>query len=65
MARTGIRVVPKMVDSNRCIFGAVTSNGDYRIIAEVHFPNDGQMNDNLEAAQGICDILKKRIRKSV
>lgn len=65
MARGGIRVVPKMIDANKCIFAAVASNGEYRTIAEVHFPMDGQMNDNLEAAQGISDILRKRIRKSV
>ena len=65
MARGGIRVVPKMLDANKCIFDVVAPNGDFRTIAGVHFPMDGQMNDNLEAAQGICDILKKRIRKSV
>lgn len=65
MVRSGIRVVPKMIDAGRCIFAAVAPNGEYQTIAEVHFPMDGQMNDNLEAAQGISDILRKRIRKSV
>ncbi len=65
MARGGFRIVPKMISPNRCIFDIVLANGDYRTIAQVDFPNDGQMNDNMEAAQGICDILKKRIRKSV
>lgn len=65
MARGGFRIVPKMISPNRCIFDIVLANGDYRTIAQVDFPSDGQMNDNMEAAQGICDILKKRIRRSV
>ena len=65
MARGGFRIVPKMVSPNRCLFAIVLTNGDYRTIAQVDFPNDAQMNDNMEAAQAICDILKKRIRKSV
>ena len=36
-----------MLDANKCIFDAVAPNGDFRTIAEVHFPMDGQMNDNL------------------
>lgn len=65
MARNGFRIVPKMVSSNRCIFDIVLPNGEYRTIAQCDFPNDNQMNDNLEAAQAISDVLKKRIRKSV
>lgn len=65
MAISGFRIVPKMVSRNRCIFDIVLKNGDYRTIGHFDFPDDGQMNDNLEAAQGMCDIAKKRIRKSV
>ena len=65
MARNVFRIVPKMISTNRCIFDIVLNNGDYRTIAQCDFPDDGQMNDNLEAAQGISDVLKKRIRKSV
>ena len=65
MARNGFRIVPKMISSNRCIFDIVLKNGDFRTIGQFEFPDDGQMNDNLEAAQAISDIIKKRIRKSV
>lgn len=65
MGRTGFRIVPKMLDANRCEFNIVLNNGDYRAIAWVTFPADGQMNDNMQAAQEISDALKKRIRKSV
>lgn len=61
----GFRIVPKMISASVCYIYIVLSSGDYRQLAEVHFPNDGQMNDNLEAAQAICDSLRKRIRKSV
>ena len=65
MARGGFRIVPRMISNNRCVFVIVLQNGDCRTIAQVDFPCDGQMNDNLEAAQAISDTLKKRIRKSV
>lgn len=65
MIKSGIRVVPKMMDSSKCVFVMVEPNGNYGVIAEVHFPIDGQMNDNLTAAQAISDILKKRIKQSV
>ena len=65
MGRTGFRIVPKMINPNVCVFLFVLNNGDNRVIAEVHFPADGQMNDNLEAAQAIVAILSKRVRKSV
>lgn len=65
MKKTSFRIIPRMLNANRCIFDLVLSTGEYRTIAQCDFPNDNQMNDNLEAAQAICDILKKRIRKSV
>jgi hypothetical protein len=65
MARTGFRVVPKMVDANKCEFDIVLNNGEFRAIAWVVFPADGQLNDNLDAANEIAAALKKRIRKSV
>lgn len=65
MTRNGFRIVPRMISINRFIFDIVLPNGEYRTIAQCDFPNDNQMNDNMEAAQAICDILKKRIRKSV
>ena len=65
MGRSGFRIVPRMIDQCRCQFDIVLLNGEFRTIGEVHFPNDGQQNDNLEAAQIIADAIKKRIRKSV
>jgi hypothetical protein len=65
MARTGFRVVPKMVDANKCEFDIVLNNGEFRAIAWVVFPTDGQMNDNVHAAELIADVLRKRIRQSV
>ena len=65
MNMSGFRIVPKMVSFNRCEFAIVLRNGDCRVIATVDFPSDNQMNYNLEAAQEIANILKKRIRKSV
>lgn len=65
MGKSGFRIVPKMVDANRCEFNIVLNSGEYKAIAWVIFPADGQMNDNMQAAQEISDALKKRIRKSV
>lgn len=59
------RIVPKMTSPNTCDFYVVLANGDSRLIAQVMFPCDGQMNDNVECANTICMALKKRIRKSV
>lgn len=64
MGRSGFKLVPKMVTPNIMTIHAVTASESMQI-AEIHLPNDGQMNDNLEAAEGICAVLKKRIRKSV
>jgi hypothetical protein len=65
MGRTGLRLVPKMIDNVTFGIWVVTSNGESRQIGIFNVPNDNQINDNLEAAQGICDVLKKRIRKSI
>jgi hypothetical protein len=65
MGNFSFRLVPKMVARNIMTIYIVMSNGENCQIAEIHFPNDNQQNDNLEAAQAICDVLKKRIRKSI
>lgn len=59
------RVVPKMMDAATLSVWLVYSNGDWLELGRIRMPADGQMNDNLECAQTICDALKKRIRKSV
>lgn len=63
--RTGFRIVPKMVSPSVCVFVILLRNGECRQIAEVHFPNDGQMNDNCRASEAICEALRKRVRQSV
>lgn len=62
---TGFRVVPKMLDGATLSVWVVFSNGDNMELGRLRMPMDGQMNDNLECAQTICDALKKRIRKSI
>jgi hypothetical protein len=59
------RLVPKMVTRNIMTIHLVMSNGENCQIAEIHFPNDNQQNDNLVAAEEIVKILTKRIRRSV
>jgi hypothetical protein len=58
------RLVPKMVSSNVMDVYIVAGNDSIKI-AQILFPNDGQMNDNLMAAEEIVKILTKRIRRSV
>ena len=65
MNRMSFRMVPKMMNPNVCAIYMVLSNGESRQVALIEFPHDSQQNDNLDAAQGICDILRKRVRKSV
>jgi hypothetical protein len=43
----------------------IVAGSDHMKIAQIMFPNDGQMNDNLVAAEEIVRILTKRIRRSV
>ncbi|MBQ3794845.1 MAG: hypothetical protein II842_00940 [Butyrivibrio sp.] len=65
MRGNSFRLVPKMIDNVTFGIWAVDTSGYCKQIGAFNVPNDGQMNDNLEAAQAICDVLKKRIRKSV
>lgn len=58
-----LRLVPKF--NENCLVIVCEYNGDVRIIAQVLLPNDHQISDNVEVADEICGILKKRIRKSV
>ena len=60
----GFRIVQKF-NNNILDIGVVLANGNSTQIARIIFPDDKQVNDNLEAANAICVILKKRIRKSV
>ena len=58
------KLIPKFSDNLMEIW-LVLPNGEGRAIAWVTFPNDKQMSHNVEAGEGICTILKKRIRLSV
>ena len=60
---TNFRLVPKF-DGN-CLVILYEWNGDARIIAQILLPADKQLSDNVETANDICSILKKRIRKSL
>lgn len=44
---------------------ATQPNGDSLDIAWFRFPNDHQVNDNIETINAIIPILRKRIKKSV
>jgi len=65
MSGSSFRLVPKMVDNSTFGIWIVTNSGETRQIGQFIVPNDGQMNDNLDAAQEICNIMRKRIRRSV
>ncbi len=60
---TAFRLVPKF-DGN-CLVILYEFRGDVRIIAQILLPNDQQLSDNVETANDICNILRKRIRKSL
>lgn len=58
------RLVPKM-RSNICCIYMVNAAGEGMEIARLLFPNDNQLNDNVETVNSIMTALRKRIRKSV
>lgn len=62
--KQNFKIVPKMNQNVLCVF-LVYPNGENQEIGRVIFPNDFQMNDNVECAEEICNAIKKRIRKSV
>lgn len=64
MGRLSFKLVPKM-NGNICGIFIVAGNGETKQIAELMFPADGQLNDNVECAAAVCDALRKRIRSSV
>ncbi|MCM1542125.1 MAG: hypothetical protein NC121_12820 [Blautia sp.] len=60
---TNFRLVPKFEGNHLVIL--YERNGDAMAIAQILLPADRQLADNVEAANDICSILKKRIRKSL
>ena len=65
MSANNFKLVPKFPEPNLLVVWLVLPTGDSRAIAYVNFPNDSQILDNVETANSICALLKKRIKKSV
>lgn len=65
MALRNCKVITKFRNSTVVDFGAVYPDGTTRLIARVEYPQDGQLDDSVEANKAIADALSKRIRKSV
>jgi septin family protein len=59
------RVIPKMMSANVCQIFVLFENGQHVQIAQLHFPADGQMVDNVECMRVVSEALRKRIKKSV
>ena len=64
MSNTSFKLVPKM-ENNKAIIYIVLSNGESQEICWLVFPNDMQLNDNIEAINQIIPILRKRIKRSI
>lgn len=64
MSNTSFKLVPKM-ENNKAIIYIVLSNGESQEICWLVFPNDMQLNDNIEAINQIIPILRKRIKRSM
>lgn len=60
---TNFRLIPKF--NENWLFILCEFNGDVRVIAQILLPADHQLVDNVATATDICQILKKRIRKSL
>lgn len=57
------KLIPKF-DGNSLVI-LIESNGNVRDIAHVLLPADHQLVDNVETATAICQVLRKRIRRSL
>lgn len=64
MAVNNFRLVPKMRNNLCCIYH-VNAAGESVEVARLLFPNDNQVNDNVETVNSIIVTLRKRIRKSI
>jgi hypothetical protein len=59
------RIIQKFTCANVCKFYILFPNGEYKLLADVLMPNDGQLNENVGCANEISDALRKRVRKSI
>lgn len=64
MSNMSFKLVPKM-ENNKAIIYIVLSNGESREVCWLVFPDDSQLNDNMEAINQIIPILRKRIKRSM
>ena len=64
MANNNFKLIPK-IDNNVGVIFLVLPNGDNMDLLWVKFPNDKQMNDNVEVLNSFIPILRKRIRRSL
>ena len=64
MGKLNFRIVPRMVRQGDWVFDIVLSNGEVRALGEMLMPNDGQLGDDVTAAEEIATALRKRIKKS-
>lgn len=60
---TNFRLIPKFYGN--CLVILFEANGEVRNIAQICLPADHQTIDDVSTANDICQILKKRIRKSL
>ena len=59
MAARNIRIVPKFTRANVVDFGVIYPDGSTYLIARVVYPQDKQLNDNVEANKQIVEVLKE------
>ncbi len=57
------RLIPKC--NENCLVILYEMNGDVRVIAQILLPADQQLSNNVQTANDICTILKRRIRQSL
>lgn len=65
MAGKNFRVVPKINNNLIAIYVCVPATGESRQVALIECPNDNQLGDNVELADEISKIYRKRLNKSV
>ena len=65
MAGQNFQVVPKFIGNFIEIYFDIQGNGTVYKLATLEMPNDNQMVDNVDFAKQLCDLYKKRIRKSI
>lgn len=64
MSITNFKLVPK-IENNIASIWIVLPNGESQDIAWFRFPNDNQLNDNMDAINQMIPIMRKRIKRSL